>query len=74
MTEQKVTSPLRALYQMELRRYLQTPVYVTNTAVGYLMIIVFGIVMLVLVNNGQFGNDPELIRTAVYAAAEEWKV
>ncbi len=62
MTEQKVTSPLRALYQMELRRYLQTPVYVTNTAVGYLMIIVFGIVMLVLVNNGQFGNDPELIR------------
>ncbi|WP_066645397.1 putative ABC transporter permease subunit [Christensenella timonensis] len=47
MTELKTASPKKALYKREMKRYLSSSRYVLNTAVGPLLLIVFGIILLV---------------------------
>lgn len=46
LTEQKTSSPFMALYKKELRRYFSSSVYVLNTAVGGIMLVIFSLALL----------------------------
>jgi len=40
LTEFKTDSPLKALYKKEIRRYLSSALYIMNTGIGYILMIV----------------------------------
>lgn len=40
MKEQMQSSPLKALYQKELKRYFSSSIYVLNTSIGYIMMVI----------------------------------
>ncbi|MGI6110068.1 MAG: hypothetical protein ACOYB8_09555 [Eubacteriaceae bacterium] len=63
MSQQKSKTALRALYEMELRRYVSTPIYITNTIIGYLMMIIYSITMMLMIGNGQIPDG--MIRTVL---------
>jgi ABC-2 type transport system permease protein len=46
LTELKESSSLAALYRKELKRYLSSPIYVLNTAMGPFLLIIFVIALL----------------------------
>ena len=48
MTRLKASSPLKALFVKELRFYFSSFIYVTNTAIGPLMMTVFSIAIIIL--------------------------
>ena len=47
MTELKETSPKKALYKKEMKRYFSSSQYVLNTAVGPLLLVVVSVILLV---------------------------
>lgn len=48
LTELQTSSPLKALYKKELRRYLSSALYILNTSIGYLLMMIMSIAILVV--------------------------
>lgn len=48
ISELEQSSPLKALYRKELKRYFSSNIYVLNTSIGYLLMIVLAIAILVM--------------------------
>lgn len=46
MRELRQSSPFRALFRKEMRRYLSSAIYVTNTAVGYILALLLAVALL----------------------------
>ena len=47
----KANHPIKSLYKRELSRYFNTPIYVTNTAFGGILLIIIGCILLALGKN-----------------------
>lgn len=48
MQNQSTTKPFKALYRMELKRYMSSRVYVVNTLTGYILMVIFAVAILVI--------------------------
>lgn len=59
MTELKQTSPQKALYRREMKRFFSSSQYVLNTGIGPILLIVVGIILLVAGEDG-FGIYSEI--------------
>ena len=44
----EISSPLAALYKKEMKRYLSSALYVLNTSIGYIMMVIFAIAVLIV--------------------------
>ncbi|MDO5844176.1 MAG: hypothetical protein Q4Q53_03400 [Methanocorpusculum sp.] len=67
MHELSKTSQLKALYIKEFRRYLASNIYVMNTSIGYVLMVILSVMILIFGAekiNGLFGID-RFIETAV---------
>ena len=58
MGELKTSSPLKALYVKELKRYFSSPLYVLNTGFGIVMLTI-GAVASIFVDLGEILGDPQ---------------
>ncbi|BFH59544.1 putative ABC transporter permease subunit [Paenibacillus azoreducens] len=58
----KTSSPFRALYKKELRRYISSPLYVLNTGIGMIILLVTSIALLFISTEklGQLIEIPQL--------------
>ena len=44
----EISSPLKALYKKEMKRYLSSSLYVLNTGIGYIMMVIFAVAVLIV--------------------------
>ncbi len=58
MGELKTSSPLKALYVKELKRYFSTPIYVLNTAFG-IVLLTLGTIAIIFVDLDNLMGDPQ---------------
>jgi len=65
MGELKTSSPIRALYTKEMKRYFASSLYVMNTAFGIVLLTV-GAVALFFVDLGEVLGDPSLSESIAY--------
>ncbi|WP_151733472.1 putative ABC transporter permease subunit [Paenibacillus tengchongensis] len=65
MKSLKTSTPLRALYRKELRRYFSSSVYVMNTGIGMIMLLVMAVALL-FVSADQLGELVEVPQLADY--------